>query len=56
MSLRFVQFAFATSEEANYQSSFYEVSPCETLLYEAKDFALKFAVRGELFFAQNFAV
>ena len=49
MSLRFVQFAFAASEEANYQSSFYEVSPCETSLHEAKDFALKFAVRGERF-------
>ena len=55
MSLRFVQFAFAASEEANYQSSFYEVSPCETSLYEAKDFALKFAVNAKVF-AQNFAV
>jgi len=49
MSLRFVQFAFAASEEANYQSSFHEVSPCETSLYEAKDFALKFAVQCEGF-------
>jgi len=51
MSLRFVQFAFAVSEEANYQSSFYEVAPCKTSLYdyEAKDFALKFAVQCEGF-------
>ena len=58
MSLRFVQFAFSASEEANYQSSFYEVSPCETSPYEAKDFALKFAVQCEAkdVFARKFAV